>query len=203
MAIVALSAETLSALVGFAVASTIGPGPNNIMLASSGASFGLKRTLPHIAGIVLGFSSMVFVITLGLGEVFRSQPALRQSLAWAGFAVMLWLAWRIGSSGGGKRAARARPLSLATAALFQWVNPKAWVLTIGTAATYARGEAPVPEALSIALVFAMVTVSTALIWGSGGAALGRILGTGIRLRIFNITMGVLLALSALLLVVSG
>ncbi|WP_108658919.1 LysE family translocator [Acuticoccus kandeliae] len=200
---VAPTAQTLAALIAFAVACSWTPGPNNVMLASSGATFGFARTRPHILGVTIGVTVMVFTVTLGLGEVFRSAPALQTVIAWLGFAVMLWLAFRIARQSAAGRKNAARPLSFVGAALFQWVNPKAWVMCIAAAATYASGGTPLHEALIIAIVFLFVSITSTTAWAASGAALSRLLGSGWRLRAFNVTMALLLALSALWLVVDG
>lgn len=192
--------QTLLALAGFALATTWTPGPNNMMLAASGATFGWRPTLPHAMGVALGFPLMVFLIALGLGEVFQSSPALRTGLAWLGFAVMLWLAWRIATADAAKARIRARPLRLHEAAAFQWVNPKAWAMAVGVSATYAHGGDPLREAGWIAVVFVVAGLTSSQSWAAGGAAIGRALGTGGRLRAFNLTMGLMLALCALWLV---
>ena len=198
-----METATLIALTGFAFASTWTPGPNKVMLAASGATFGWRATLPHAMGVALGFPLMLFLIALGLGEVFQRSPALRTGLAWAGMAVMLWLAWRIATAGPSAGGRRARPLSFLEASAFQWINPKAWVMAIGTAATYASGAAPVLEAAIAALVFVGSGLTSANGWAGFGAALGRVLGTGRRLRLFNAAMGALLAGSAVWLVLGG
>ena len=195
-----MSLESLAALVGFAFAGVWTPGPNNVMLAASGATFGWRATLPHALGVALGFPVMLFLVALGLGEVFRAYPLLRMGLAWLGCAVMLWLAWRIATAGPPSDARRRRPLNFAEATGFQWINPKAWVMAIGVAATYASGAAPLIEALIAAGVFAVAGLTSANGWAAFGAGIGRLLGTGWRLRTFNAAMGVLLAGSALMLV---
>lgn len=200
-----LSPEILTALVAFALASVWTPGPNNVMLAASGATFGVRRTVRHALGVALGFPLMLFAIALGLGEAFRAEPALRDAIAWIGFAVMVWLAWRIGTARPPSEdaARRSRPLSFATAVAFQWVNPKAWVMAIATAATYASGASPGLEAAVAAVVFALAGLTSAFGWAAAGAALGRVLGRGWRLRAFNAAMGLLLAASALWLVLEA
>jgi threonine/homoserine/homoserine lactone efflux protein len=200
-----LDTQTLLALAGFAFAGTWTPGPNNMMLAASGATFGWRATLPHAMGVALGFPAMLFLIALGLGEAFEHSPALREGLAWTGCAVMLWLALRIATAApaGDGRTGRGRPLGFLEASAFQWINPKAWVLAIGVAATYASGVAPVLEAALAALVFALAGLTSSQGWSGFGAALGRLLGRGPRLRAFNAAMGGLLALSALWLVLGG
>ncbi|MEM8664619.1 MAG: LysE family translocator, partial [Pseudomonadota bacterium] len=165
------STQSLAALVGFAFAAIWTPGPNNFMLAASGATFGMRRTVPHLLGVAFGFPVMLFVLTLGLGEVFRTEPALRTVIAWTGVAVMLWLALRLlRQSRAGDAQAGARPLSFLAVAAFQWVNPKAWVMSIAVAATFASGVAPLQEALIATAVFAAVGVPSAVSWTAAGAA---------------------------------
>lgn len=198
-----MSAEILLALVGFAFATTWTPGPNNMMLAASGATFGWRATLPHALGVALGFPVMVFLLALGLGEIFQRSPAFRMGLAWLGFAVMLWLAWRIATADAARARTRARPLRFHEAAAFQWVNPKAWAMAIGVSATYARGAEPVLEATVAAGIFVLAGMTSSQGWAVFGVGMGRLLGTGLRLRLFNVSMGLLLAASALWLVLDA
>lgn len=200
-----LSAETLVALAVFAAASSWSPGPNNFMLAASGATFGLRRTLPHLLGVILGFPVMLFVLTLGLGEVFRTEPALRAVIAWLGFAVMLYFAFRLARQSGVrmKGGTGGKPLSFFGAAAFQWVNPKAWALSIAVAATYASGVSPLVDAGLAAAMFIAIGGTAAAGWATAGTGLGHLLGTGARLRVFNLVMALLLALSAFVLVLGG
>jgi threonine/homoserine/homoserine lactone efflux protein len=195
-----MTPETLLALTGFAFSGVWTPGPNNMMLASSGATHGWRATLPHALGVALGFPVMLFAIALGLGEVFQQSPALRAGLSWLGFAVMLYLAWRIGTAGPARAARAVRPLSFLQASAFQWINPKAWVMAIGVAATYASGVQPLTEAAIAAGVFAAAGLTSSQGWTLFGAGIGQMLGTGGRLRVFNAAMGLLLAASALLLI---
>lgn len=188
--------DVLLALAGVALASTWTPGPNNIMLANSGATFGYRATLPHAFGVALGFPVMLFLLALGLGELFQRSAALREGLRWVGVAVMLWLAWRVGTAGRARAERRARPFTFAEAAAFQWVNPKAWALAVGVPAAVLAGAAPLPEALLCAAVFAASGLSSAHGWALFGAALRRALSTDGRLRAFNAVMGAMLAASA-------
>ena len=195
--------QILLALTGFAFATTWTPGPNNMMLAASGATFGWRPTVPHALGVALGFPLMVFLIALGLGEVFQRSQILQTGLTWGGFAVMLYLAWRIASAGAAKAQSRVRPLRFHEAAAFQWVNPKAWVMAIGVSATYARGDDPILDAAIIAAVFVIAGLTSSQTWAAFGAGIGRMLGSGARLRAFNITMGLLLVACAWWLVLDG
>ena len=87
-----MSRELTIAFMGFAIASFYTPGPNNIMLLSSGLNYGFRRTLPHIAGITLGFAFLVLIVGLGLGAVFSNYPLLQIVLKYAGAAYLLYLA---------------------------------------------------------------------------------------------------------------
>ncbi len=195
--------QILLALTGFAFATTWTPGPNNLMLAASGAAFGWRPTVPHAMGVALGFALMVFLIALGLGEIFQRSQALQSGLARGGFAVMLYLAWRIATAGAAKARSRARPLRFHEAVAFQWVNPKGWVVAIAVAATYVRGDDPITDAAIIAAIFVIAGLTSSQTWAAFGAGIGRALGTGARLRAFNITMGLLLAACGLWLVLDG
>ncbi|MGA1210069.1 MAG: LysE family translocator, partial [Gemmobacter sp.] len=124
-----MTPETLAALAAIAFASCWTPGPNNAMLASSGATFGLARTIPHLLGVALGFPVMAVIVGLFLGEAFQRSALLQEGLRWGGAALLLWVAWKIATAGGmGRAGAAARPLRLHEAAAFQWINAKAWVM---------------------------------------------------------------------------
>ena len=198
-----MQAETLLALAAFALATVWTPGPNNMMLAASGATFGWRRSVGHARGVALGFPLMLFLIALGLGQAFERSEALRLALSVVGCAVMLCLAWRIATAGPATSGSRSRPLSFLEATAFQWVNPKAWVMAIGAGATYVRGADPVTEAAIAAAVFVAAGLTSSQGWLIFGTAIGRLLGTGRKLRAFNAAMGLLLALSALWLVLGA
>jgi threonine/homoserine/homoserine lactone efflux protein len=194
--------DLLAALVALAFASTWTPGPNNMMLASSGATFGWRATWPHAFGVALGFPFMLFVVALGLGELFQRSEVLRETLRWAGVALLLWLGWRIATAAGGAATGRARPFTFLQAAAFQWVNPKAWAMAVSTAAAFISCAAPTREALVCAGVFVVSGLTSAHGWAVFGAALRRLLSTPLRLRLFNGAMGAMIALSAAYLAVA-
>jgi threonine/homoserine/homoserine lactone efflux protein len=181
----------------FAIAGSFTPGPNNIMLTASGANFGFRRTLPHILGICVGFPLMVAAVGIGLGRLFEAAPAIHAALKVVGSAYLLWLAWRIASAGSEEPDnAGARPLSFFEAAIFQWVNPKAWIIAIGAISTFTiAGEAMLPQVLTIAAIFTLVSVPSATVWTLLGIGIARILRSPLALRLFNWSMGALLALS--------
>lgn len=182
-------------ILAIALPSTWTPGPNNAMLASSGATFGLRRTVPHALGVALGFPLMLFLVGLFLGELFQRSAVLQQVLRCGGAALLLWVAWKIATSGGlGGKGARARPLRFHEAVAFQWINPKAWVMAIGISAQFIGVDAPMRSALGLAAVFVLSGLSSAFGWASAGAVLARFLATPARLRIFNVTMSGLIVL---------
>ncbi|SFI86993.1 LysE family translocator [Albimonas pacifica] len=200
--------ENLAALAALALAATFTPGPNNALLSASGARFGLRATLPHARGVALGFPLMVFCVALGVGQAFQQSEVLRETLRWGGAALMAWLAWKIasarpaGPAEGPAAPAQdgARPWSFVQAAAFQWVNPKAWVMALGIAAPFVDAASPVRHALAAAAVFAAAGLLSTHAWAAFGAVMGRFLGRGWRLRLFNLAMAalILMGVAALL-----
>ncbi|MEM9049040.1 MAG: LysE family translocator [Pseudomonadota bacterium] len=193
-----MSVETLLALAAFAFAASWTPGPNNALLAASGANYGFRRTLPHVAGIVVGFSAMMFLAGLGMGAAFERVPWLAEVMRWAGAAVLLWFAWRIAAAGSANGTGRSRPFSFFEAAGFQWINPKAWAICIGVVSQFASARTGFDTALQIASVFALAGASATLGWAGFGAALQRLLSTPLRLRCFNVAMAALIGLFVLM-----
>jgi threonine/homoserine/homoserine lactone efflux protein len=186
----------LPALVLFALVSAGTPGPNNLMLMTSGLNFGVRRTLPHFWGVDLGFALMTLLVGLGLAEIFVRAPVLLVILKWLGAAYLLWLAWKIARSGPLKSGTAAeRPLTFLQAAAFQWVNPKAWIMAITACATYTDQNHYAGSVLLVAVIFALVTAPCSGAWVGFGAALQRWLGQSRNRTIFNTTMAVLLVAS--------
>jgi threonine/homoserine/homoserine lactone efflux protein len=191
-----MTADLILALILFAFASSITPGPNNIMLLASGANFGLRRTVPHMLGISIGHAVMVALIGLGLLQLFEALPWLRPTLMAACAAYLLWLAWKIANAAAPDAAsATGRPFSFLQAAAFQWVNPKAWYMGIYAQTHYAPDDASWLGALLVPVVFAMVNLPSVAVWAAAGTRLRRWLAAPGRLRAFNITMAVLLVAS--------
>jgi threonine/homoserine/homoserine lactone efflux protein len=181
--------ETLLALAGILLAACWTPGPNNAMLAASGATFGFRRTLPHMQGVAWGFPLMLFAVALGLGEVFRLYPVLHEVLRWGGAALLLWVAWRIATAASAEgAAARARPFTFWQAAGFQWINPKAWVMCAGIVAQFVTGQDTLRDATICAVVAGLVGLTSATGWAAFGAALADWLRAPGRLQVFNAAM---------------
>ncbi len=192
--------------LAFAVSMSATPGPNNTMLTASGANFGLRRSVPHMLGISVGFPAMLLAVALGAGELLRAHPLAQTTLRWAGAAYLLWLAWRIATArtaapGDGREPGETggRPFSFFQAVLFQWVNPKAWVIGLAAVLTQttARGAAQIAEAVLLAVMFVVVTMLTGVLWTLIGVGAARVLRTPRALRGFNVAMAVLLVASLL------
>lgn len=191
-----MTQELILALMGYAVATSITPGPNNLMLMASGANFGLARTLPHMLGVSLGHGFMTFVLGLGLVQVFESFPTVRIVLTVLCSAYLLWLAWKIANAAPPKEGGEAgTPLTFLQAAAFQWVNPKAIFMSITAQTNYAPEGAGWTGALMVAGIFACMNLPSVGIWAWMGVQVKRFLGSGARLRAFNIAMALLLVAS--------
>jgi threonine/homoserine/homoserine lactone efflux protein len=173
------------------------PGPNNVMVLSSGLTYGFRRTLPHIAGIAIGVSFMVAAMGLGLGTIFIAYPVLQTILKYAGIAYLIYLAFGIAMSASvapGQENQRG-PMTFWNAALFQWVNAKGWVMAIGIITAYsAIASFPWNIAMQAALMFVMGGLSS-LVWAVFGSSLRRILTSPGAVRAFNILMALLLLAS--------
>lgn len=181
---------------------SITPGPNNVMLTTSGANFGFGRTLPHIGGIVFGCATQTYMLCLGFGVVFIMYPWIQEVLKWCGAAYLLYLAWKLVGSKVAKAKAVTKPLSFFDAALFQFINPKAWVKATTTATLFLPpGTSPWLAGLVIFTVCSMVNFSSASIWTTFGVGIGRLLTSQGRLLAFNVTMSVLLVGTAIIVLV--
>ena len=180
-------------LIGFACVAAGTPGPNNIMVMSSGATFGFRRTVPHLLGIALGHGLMVVLIVLGIGEVFLALPALHDVLRVLAAFYMLWLAWKIAHADAPGTGENTQPFTFLQAAAFQWVNPKAWAMSLGAATIYGSLGAGLMGA-----VFVAIDLIAVAIWTGLGQSLSHWLGTGARLRAFNRVMAGLLVASIVL-----
>lgn len=188
--------------LAFAVSMSATPGPNNAMVTASGATWGFRRTVPHMLGIAIGFPAMLVAVALGAGEILRAHPWAHETLRWVGAAYLLWLAWKIGTArvvDGAASAGKggARPFGFVQAALFQWVNPKAWVIALGAVVTYttAGGAALVGQAALLAAIFVLVTLPVLALWTLVGVGAARLLRTPASLRRFNVAMAALLVAS--------
>lgn len=166
---------------------------------ASGVNFGVKRSIPHVLGICLGFPVMVIALGLGLGTIFENFPILHDIIKILGVAYLLYLAWLIASSSQIEEAASpAMPLRFDQAVLFQWVNPKAWVMATGAISAYTTTVVDaLTQVLFIAFAFLITAGPSVMIWLVFGAGLKRYLDNAVHNRIFNIIMGLLLVTTML------
>jgi threonine/homoserine/homoserine lactone efflux protein len=186
----------LAALVAFAVVTSVTPGPNNALLWASGAQFGFRRTLRHVAGTSLGIGAMAVAVAGGLGALVAAVPAAALALKAAGSVYLLYLAVRIALSGTADRPEAARPLDLRHAAAFQALNPKGWIFVIAALGTFR--PAGVPIAAGSALVIGtmmLVVLPTAAVWAAGGTVIGRLLTSARARRTLSLGLAALLAAS--------
>jgi threonine/homoserine/homoserine lactone efflux protein len=194
-----MTTDQMLALSVFAAVSSGTPGPNNLMLMTSGVNFGMKRSIPHLMGITLGFCFMIFGIGMGLQTMFSLIPQLETILRYVGTAYLLWLAWKIAHSGPvGEGKSGAKPMGFWAAAAFQWVNPKAWFMAISAITTYAStadGGSQLRQVLLVVLIFGAINFPLVACWGLFGSAMRRFLQDPKTLKIFNITMAILLVVS--------
>ena len=193
-----MSQQLLIAFVTFAFVMAFTPGPNNIMLLSSGVTHGFRRTVPHMMGVSFGFAFMVGAVGFGLATVFIRYPVLQEVLKYLGAAYLISLAVVIAFSGSAKTdndTAPRGPMSFWGAALFQWVNAKGWVMVISTITAYAAiARFPANVALQVAISFVMAIGST-ITWTLFGTALRPLLSSERAVRGFNILMALLLLAS--------
>lgn len=191
----------LAAVGAFATAMSWSPGPNNTMLAASGANFGPRRSVAHMLGVALGFPAMLLAVALGLANLLRLLPWLQEAMRWVGEAYLIYLAVRIATAEPRAEgaAARGRPLSFVAAAAFQWINPKAWIIALGAVATYTtgQGQALFAQAAAVAAVFVLVTLPACAVWTLLGSGAARVLRGPGALRWFNRAMAGLLLASLL------
>jgi threonine/homoserine/homoserine lactone efflux protein len=192
-----MSQPLIVAFVVFGAVMAFTPGPNNIMVLSSGLTYGFRRSLPHIAGIAIGVSFMVASVGFGLGAVFIAYPVLQTVLKYAGVAYLVYLAAVI---------AMAKPVMLGQdnqrgpmtfwgAVLFQWINAKGWVMAIGIITAYsAVAGFPWNIAIQAVLMFVMGALSS-LTWTLFGSSLRSFLTSPTAVRAFNIIMALLLLAS--------
>ncbi|OLL32208.1 lysine transporter LysE [Burkholderia sp. SRS-W-2-2016] len=187
---------TLSALpagILFALVTSITPGPNNTMLLASGVNFGFRRTLPHLSGISAGMVLLMLSVGIGLGEAFVHFPVLYTVLEVLSVAYLLYLAWKIGTSGEMKlRNGERRPMRFHEAIAFQWVNPKAWMMVLTAATTIHLSESFGMNVVAMAIVFYVIGFPCICLWAGFGTAMRDVLSNPKRLRIFNVAMALLL-----------
>lgn len=189
---------TIISLAVFSTVAAFTPGPNNLMLAASGANYGFRQSIPHIAGITAGFMLLIFSAGLGLAKLFTTFPDLHNILRILSLGFLIYLAWKIANAGPIKDANSSKPLSFAPAFAFQWVNPKGVTVTISTITAYTGGSAtPYFDLGVIMVIFTATTIGSTVAWALTGQMIGRFLKNDRARRGFNYAMAGLLVISLL------
>lgn len=198
--------EKLLPFLLFMLAGSFTPGPNTMISTASGAAFGFARTMPQMFGVAIGFGLMIAAFGFGLGEVFRRAPWLHEILRYAGAAFLLYLAWRVAMAAGPERSTEAkRPLTFIEAALFQWLNPKAWTLALGTIAAFTTPGLNFTGFLfeigAIAGLSGLIAFASLVVWCLFGVMIASALADERKRRIFQYSLAALLAASIVFLFV--
>ena len=191
-------------LYAFVFFGLFSPGPNVILLTSSGARFGFRPTLPHLFGVVIGVGITSALTGLGIGALLLKWPVLEWTLKIISAAWIMWMAYRLWQSRPGQMNDDDRPFTLIQAILFQWVNPKVWIVALAAASAYASDLPLHLEALRLGSAFSGINLFVCLFWSSTGALLAYLLTTPTAWKIFTRTMAVALAFfSIMVLLPSG
>lgn len=196
-----MTAEMLAALMVFAFVSSITPGPNNIMLMTSGINFGFARTIPHMLGVAIGFTFMIVMVGIGIMGLIEAIPGSQTIITVASGLYLLYMAWKIATTDTtpaaktGEGESASKPFTFIQAALFQWVNPKAWTMALTSIAAYAPKSQGWVGVVMVAGVFGIINLPSTGSWAYMGAKLRRFLSDPQRLKIFNITAAILLVAS--------
>jgi threonine/homoserine/homoserine lactone efflux protein len=195
-----MTTELFAALAVFALVSSITPGPNNLMLMTSGINFGLSRTVPHMLGVSIGFTLMIALIGLGIMQVIEAVPGSYMVITIASGLYLLYMAWKIATTStspaeNGSAAVKSKPFTFIQAALFQWVNPKAWTMALTAISAYAPKSQGWAGVAVVAGVFGIINLPSTGAWAVMGAKMRRFLSDPVRLKTFNVIAALLLVAS--------
>jgi threonine/homoserine/homoserine lactone efflux protein len=192
-----MSQDLILSLIAFAFVTAMTPGPNNTMLLTSGVNFGFNRTRPHVLGVTIGFTIMILAVGLGIGRIFTAFPPLYSGLRIVSVVYLMWLAWRIATAGTSNPVVtdEARPMTFFEAALFQWVNPKGWMVALSVAANYVSPENLWADLMALSAIFLVVSLISTTSWAFFGTSLRPLLQDPKSVRIFNVAMAVALVAS--------
>lgn len=184
----------------FSLVAAITPGPSNVMVTATGSAVGFRRGLPCALGAACGMGLLLAAASLGLGQFVLAEPLLVKIMNGCGAAFLLWLAWRTLRAPPLSAPEGLEPVGFAGAALFQWANPKGWLVAVGAAGAFAQGESadPLVHALASGMLFFLAALPSGLLWLGLGAAMHRLLRDERKARIFNGLMAAALAASVAL-----
>lgn len=189
------------AFATYSFVMSITPGPNNVMLTASGATFGFRKTVPHILGVCAGFSVVLLAVCAGLDALFTRWPDIQTALRWVGAAYLVYLGWRILRSGETRAAESRKPLTVIEAAGFQFLNPKAWVMTLTAAAVFLPRELGLLTACAyMVAIMAIVNLPCITVWALFGSSLRGFLAKPAGRAAFNVVMAVALAATGIAMV---
>lgn len=197
-----MTTEQVVAFLLFAVVAAVTPGPSNVMLTTAGANAGVLRGLPCLFGVTTGMGLMMFLIPFGLGSIVLKNPLVLKALHWGGAAFLLWLAWKIATSGGLESTSEGDPVGYVGAAVFQWINPKSWLVSASAAGTFLHSEAgsPIVQSALLGGLFFLAALPSCFLWLAFGATVQHVLRDRRSMRGFNIAMAALLVLSIALII---
>jgi threonine/homoserine/homoserine lactone efflux protein len=192
-----MTIDLFLALVFFAFATAFSPGPNNTLLMASGVSFGLRKTIPMIFGVAIGFPLMIGCIGLGLGKIFETYPLIYTTMKYAGATYMLYLAWKIAMSKfvTDEKEVDTKPLSFLHMASFQWVNPKAWIMAVTALSTYTIASAYLTGVAYVVGTFVVMGIGSATTWAVFGASLRHVFRDPRYFKMINWVLAASLVLS--------
>jgi len=185
----------------FTLSTSISPGPNNIMLLSSGLTFGYKKTIPHMTGVFFGFPLMVLIVGLGMGALFEKFPLVLSVLKFVGILYLFWMAYKIAnntSSYDVEENSESKPFSFMQAAMFQWVNPKAWIMAITSISVFVTSnEHGLSQIIIISIIYFLSGCVSCNTWAFGGTILKKFIKSEKSVQRLNILMAILLVASVL------
>lgn len=179
-------------LFGFVFFGLFSPGPNVILITSSGARFGFQRTIPHVLGVALGVGVIAFVTGAGVGALIAAQPVLGLALKIVASLWILWMAYQLWHADPARKKQSDRPFTFVEAVLFQWVNPKVWAVAL-SATAYVIALPPMRQATTLALTFSTLNLGVCLFWATAGSLLAYLLKNPAAWRIFMRVMALALA----------
>ncbi len=193
------SLTILISIFSFTLSMTMTPGPNNILLMTSGLNFGYKKTLPAMIGVAIGFSVMVIIIGFGMAKVFEQYPYIYKVMKIIGIVYLLYLAYKIATAKSEVKVSnenKSKPFSFVQLVLFQWMNPKAWIMSTTALTTFVNNEQNILfQVYTIAFIYLLSGIISTNSWTLGGVYLQKLLTNTKRVRYFNISMALFMILS--------
>ncbi len=190
--------ETVLSLALFALVATVTPGGATTLATASGVRFGFRRSVPLLVGIAVGLAALSGLAAVGLAAALQAAPALQSIMKVIGTAYLLWLAWKIASSGPPPAGSHdgAAPTSFWGGLLLLWLNPKAWAMALAAVTSFAAvASDPLQRAIILALTFGLAASLSLTAWCLGGSLLARVLRSAGQWRAVNVTLGLLLVAS--------